>query len=193
MGRTVTFNQKEAIDKAMLLFWEKGYDATHITELLEVMNISRSTLYASFGDKDALFQLVLAHYQQQGATKRALLSQIPSAAEAFRQFFSVHIERCYRQDVPKSCLITNSALLIGHIDKAIEQVLQRDFEALQKAFEQTLERGKSSGEFAPTLDVPFVAYILLNMNHSLNIMSAYQQDQALAYRLVDHTLQQLLQ
>ena len=68
-----------------------------------------------------------------------------------------------------------------------------DFEALQKAFEQTLERGKSSGEFAPTLDVPFVAYILLNMNHSLNIMSAYQQDQALAYRLVDHTLQQLLQ
>lgn len=144
-------------------------------------------------DKDTLFQLVLAHYQQQGAEKRALLTQIPSATEAFCQFFYVHIERCYQKDRPKSCLITNSTLLIGHVDKAIEHVLQRDFEALQKAFEQTLERGKSSGQFASTLDVPFVAYAFLNMDNSLNIMSPYQQNQALAYRLVDHTLQKFLQ
>ncbi|PGX89398.1 TetR family transcriptional regulator, partial [Bacillus cereus] len=73
MGRNISFNKEHALNKAMYLFWEKGYDATSISDLIETMGISRSTLYSSFGDKDELFKQVLEQYKNYGSQKRNLL------------------------------------------------------------------------------------------------------------------------
>lgn len=73
MGRNISFNKEHALNKTMYLFWEKGYDATSISDLIETMGVSRSTLYSSFGDKDELFKQVLANYKNYGSHKRKLL------------------------------------------------------------------------------------------------------------------------
>ncbi len=72
MGRSISFNKEHALNKAMHLFWEKGYDATYISDLIETMGISRSTLYDSFGDKDELFKLVLEHYKNYSYKKETI-------------------------------------------------------------------------------------------------------------------------
>ncbi|AFH82345.1 TetR family transcriptional regulator [Bacillus anthracis] len=175
----------------MHLFWEKGYDATYISDLIETMGISRSTLYDSFGDKDALFKLVLEQYKNYGSQKRNLLFSDTNTKESLKSFFYQHIEKCYSDDIPKGCIITNSSLLIGQIDPSIEEILINDFNELEKAFKQVIEEGKKKGEISQEDDTELVAYSLLSLNHSLNLMSMYKKEKKLAYNLVDKAIADL--
>ncbi|MGE7889047.1 TetR/AcrR family transcriptional regulator [Bacillus cereus] len=191
MGRKISFNKEHALNKAMHLFWEKGYDATYISDLIETMGISRSTLYDSFGDKDALFKLVLEHYKNYGSRKRNLLFSGINTKASLKSFFYQHIEKCYSDEIPKGCMITNSSLLIGQIDPAIEEILINDFNELEKVFKQVIEEGKKKGEISQEVDTELVAYSLLSLNHSLNVMSKYKKEKNLAYHLVDKTIADL--
>ncbi|MBE7108525.1 TetR/AcrR family transcriptional regulator [Bacillus paranthracis] len=191
MGRKISFNKEHALNKAMHLFWEKGYDATYISDLIETMGISRSTLYDSFGDKDALFKLVLEQYKNYGSQKRNLLFSDTNTKESLKSFFYQHIEKCYSDDIPKGCIITNSSLLIGQIDPFIEEILINDFNELEKAFKQVIEEGKKKGEISQEDDTELVAYSLLSLNHSLNLMSMYKKEKKLAYNLVDKAIAEL--
>ncbi|HDR8127748.1 MULTISPECIES: TetR/AcrR family transcriptional regulator [Bacillus cereus group] len=191
MGRSISFNKEHALNKAMHLFWEKGYDATYISDLIETMGISRSTLYDSFGDKDALFKLVLEHYKNYGSQKRNLLFSGINTKASLKSFFYQHIEKCYSGEIPKGCMITNSSLLIGQIDPAIEEILINDFNELEKVFKQVIEEGKKKGEISQEVDTELVAYSLLSLNHSINLMSRYKKEKDLAYHLVDKTIADL--
>lgn len=191
MGRKISFNKEHALNKAMHLFWEKGYDATYISDLIETMGISRSTLYDSFGDKDALFKLVLEQYKNYGSQKRNLLFSDTNTKESLKSFFYQHIEKCYSDDIPKGCIITNSSLLIGQIDPSIEEILINDFNELEKVFKQVIEEGKKKGEISQEDDTELVAYSLLSLNHSLNLMSMYKKEKKLAYNLVDKAIADL--
>jgi AcrR family transcriptional regulator len=63
MGRPRGFDEKAALDAAMRVFWEKSYEGATLTDLTEAMGINRSSMYAAFGDKEALFRLVIARYR----------------------------------------------------------------------------------------------------------------------------------
>ncbi|MEC5303119.1 TetR/AcrR family transcriptional regulator [Bacillus thuringiensis] len=191
MGRSISFNKENALDKAMYLFWERGYDATFISDLIKTMEISRSTLYDSFGDKDELFKLVLEHYKNYSYKKRQLLFSGINTKASLKSFFYKHIEKCYSDHIPKSCIITNSSLLIGHIDPSIEEILINDFNELDKVFKQVIEEGKKKGEISQDANSELIAYSLLSLNHSINLMSRYKKEKDLAYHLVDKTIADL--
>lgn len=175
----------------MYLFWKKGYDATSISDLIETMGISRSTLYDSFGNKEELFKLVLEHYKNNGYRKRNLLFSGKDTKASLKSFFYQHIEECYSDDIPKSCIITNSSLLIGNIDPSIEEILLNDFNELEKVFKQVIEEGKKKGEISQEANSELVAYSLLSLNHSINLMSRYKKEKNLAYNLVNKTIADL--
>lgn len=191
MGRSISFNKEHALDKAMYLFWEKGYDATYISDLIETMEISRSTLYHSFGDKEEIFKQVLEHYKSYGRRKRNLLFSGIDTKASLKSFFYQHIKECYSDDIPKSCIITNSSLLIGQIDPSIEEILLNDFNELEKIFKQVIEEGKKKGEISQEANSELVAYSLLSLNHSIKLMSKYKKEKNLAYDLVDKTIADL--
>lgn len=191
MGRNISFNKEYALDKAMYLFWEKGYDATSISDLIEAMGVSRSTLYSSFGDKDELFKLVLDHYKNKGLQKRSILFSEVNTKASLKAFFNQHIEKCYSENIPKSCIITNSSLLIGHIDPSVEKILIHDFNELEIVFKQVIEKGKDNGEISQESNTDLLAYSLLSLNHSINLMSKYKKEKDLAYNLVDKTIENL--
>ncbi len=75
----------------------------------------------------------------------------------------------------KSCIITNSSLLIGHIDPSIEEILINDFNELDKVFKQVIEEGKKKGEISQDANSELMAYSLLSLNHSINLMSRYKK------------------
>lgn len=191
MGRSISFNKELALDKAMYLFWEKGYDATYISDLIETMGISRSTLYDSFGGKDELFKLVLAHYKNFGYRKRKLLFSGKDTKTSLKSYFYQHIEECYSNNSPKGCIITNSSLIIGHIDPSIEERLLNDFNELEHVFKQIIDEGIRREEISQESNPELVAYSLLNLNHGINLMSKYKKKKQLSYDLVDKTITNL--
>jgi len=64
IGRSKEFDKVDVLHKAMLVFWEKGYETTSIPDLLEAMKISRSSLYETFVDKETLYVEALRHYKK---------------------------------------------------------------------------------------------------------------------------------
>ncbi|MFC6604594.1 TetR/AcrR family transcriptional regulator [Ectobacillus funiculus] len=70
----------------MLVFWEKGYDATSIPDLLKAMELSRSSLYETFVDKQTLYVEAIHHYKKVRQNKRNLLVNAPSAKVGIRQY-----------------------------------------------------------------------------------------------------------
>ena len=83
-GRPREFDDEAALDRAMRVFWEKGYQAASLTDLTRVMRINRPSLYAAFGNKEALFRRVLGRYLEgPAASLRRALAQ-PTARHAPR-------------------------------------------------------------------------------------------------------------
>ena len=82
-------------------------------------------------------------------------------------------------------------MLIGHIDPSIEEILIHDFNELEKVFKQVIEKGKDNGEISSEVNADLVAYSLLSLNHSINLMSKYKKEKNLAYDLVDKTIENL--
>ena len=88
MARTREFDREEALDRAMHVFWDKGYEATSLSDLLDAMGIARQSLYDTFGDKHALFLEALDRYETHRLGQlQSCLETAPSVTRAFRDMF----------------------------------------------------------------------------------------------------------
>ncbi|WP_439510961.1 TetR/AcrR family transcriptional regulator [Marinimicrobium koreense] len=112
-GRPMQFDPEQALQKAMLLFWARGYEATSTAQLMATMGLSKSSLYQTFGSKDALFNLCLDRYGEMTAGHmRETLAQ----AESPKQFLLDLVEAIagyHSDDSPNGCLLVNSACELG--------------------------------------------------------------------------------
>src|SRR5262249_51745137 len=84
MGRPTGFSTEKALEAAMRVFWQKGYEGASLTDLTRVMGINRSSMYAAFGDKETLFQKALKRYTEgpMGWVQAAL--QQPTARQSVK-------------------------------------------------------------------------------------------------------------
>ena len=86
--RTKQFVREEALDKAVELFWQQGYEATSIQNLVDKMGINRSSMYDTFGDKQQLFLVAMERYIDRVVSKRlAVVNTTGSGKESIQQFF----------------------------------------------------------------------------------------------------------
>ena len=77
-GRPIGFDRDSALEAAMLLFWERGYEGTSMADLTHAMGLNPSSIYAAFGDKHALFQLVVKRYMKLRAQYAAKALEEPT-------------------------------------------------------------------------------------------------------------------
>src|SRR4249920_3479788 len=93
MVRNKQFDKHAALDEAMELFWEKGYHATSIQDLVDRLGVNRQSLYDTYGGKDQLFLSALERYRElQGAPLRRTLEREGPASAVLREFFDELIE-----------------------------------------------------------------------------------------------------
>lgn len=112
-GRPLQFDPEQALQQAMLLFWAQGYEGTSTSQLMAAMGLSKSSLYQTFGSKDALFNLCLDRY---GEMTAGYMRETLAQAESPKRFLLDLVEATagYQSDgEPNGCLLVNSACELG--------------------------------------------------------------------------------
>lgn len=171
IARETKFDREKALSQAMLVFWKKGYEAASVPDLLQAMGLSRSSLYNTFGDKRSLFLEAIRLYQQQTAFRQQILNNATSAKAGIAEYFRQRIDAAYSENRPKGCLITNTAIEMNTPDEELKKLIKERFTSLEASFCRLLAKGRQSGEIKDTADIRALACLLLNLNHSINIMA----------------------
>ena len=117
MPRPKAFDPDAALQKAMHVFWERGYEATSVQDLVEGMGINRFSLYSTFGNKHQLFVTVLERYCATiGANLVGDLEHSAAGLTAIRQFFTRLVDFFASAKGWRGCLMTNTAVELAPHD-----------------------------------------------------------------------------
>ena len=189
MARHKEFERDEALQKAMEVFWTRGYEATSMQNLVEHMGINRQSLYDTFGDKHSLYLEALDRYQQVESRKLFELIEKPgSVKKAFRQLFSGVIEGSLGDGERRGCLMNNAMSELASRCAATAEKTRHNMAAIEEAFYRALLRGKKEGELKGVREPRAMARFLYNSFQGLVLMSKATQDRKTLEDVVKVTL-----
>ncbi|MGC3988741.1 MAG: TetR/AcrR family transcriptional regulator [Chthoniobacteraceae bacterium] len=109
-GRPRAFDPEQALDRAMRVFWSKGYVGASLSDLTEAMGINRPSLYAAFGNKESLFRLALEHYGKGPASFLQQALDQPTARKVAETILFLNVEMLTDPSTPGGCLSVRGAL-----------------------------------------------------------------------------------
>lgn len=171
MPRKKTFTIEFALDKAMELFWERGYQNTSMREIAEHLGLSRSSIYATFGDKHTLFVETLRRY---GAECRAPglsdLGTAESPRDALVKVFELAIADAGEARRRDHCLLINTAMQLMYSDPEVNQVVESAFLEMENSFRSAIERAVTGGEVAAAVNAVQTARSLLSIYLGLCVL-----------------------
>jgi TetR/AcrR family transcriptional repressor of nem operon len=171
MPRPKEFNPDDALDKAMQVFWHKGYEATSMGDLLSAMNLNRGSLYDTFGDKRTLFLKVMDRYCTTFVgPKFSLLDQPGPALPTLRQFINDITERGLADPQRRGCFISNTVMELSSHEKEIAVTLRQALKLAEDAFFKILTRAKKQGELKDDKDPRALARFLTTMMQGTVVM-----------------------
>lgn len=172
MARPKEFDPDEALDRAMELFWSKGYEATSIQDLVEALGINRSSLYGTFGDKHALYLAAIDRYcEDVVAPAVAELDQAPSPLAAIRHLFLSLPARATRRRERRGCLLCNAAVERAPFDAAVQAEVMGGLGRLGTALRRALLRARAADEIAPSINSSALADYLLSSYVGLTVIA----------------------
>ena len=189
MARLKSFNEDDVLDKAVAVFWAKGYEATSIEDLVEAMGIQRGSLYGAFGSKQQLFLKSLNRYGQV-VVKQLLdiLESKPSAIESIELFFAQLVEHLLTAGPLRSCLVTNSAIERGLSDEATRKKVLHLLNLIGKGFYKTLLRAQDNGEISNDCNLTSLSEYLTSSMQGLLVIGKVCSDRAVLERINQITL-----
>lgn len=172
MPRTKTFQPENVLNRAMYLFWEKGYDNTSLNDLLKVMGISRQSMYDTFGDKKQLFLQVLGQYEKKmKESMNQLLISHDTSLNAIKGHFISTLATINLQPKRKACLMANTAMELAFQDDEIITKVKNYMEMYMKAFLHALTIAKNNKEITNEINLEATAKFLTTNLHGLGIMA----------------------
>jgi len=145
MARPVEFDREDALERALKLFWCQGYAATSLAQLLDEMQISRSSFYASFGDKRALFVEVLTLFAVRTRGILWAARQEAGPLEAIRRFFHATLIEVPRYRAARGCLMVNTILESKDVDAGLSELATRELAGVETLFETFFDEAQRGG------------------------------------------------
>jgi len=188
MVRTKQFDRHAVLDEAMEVFWERGYHATSIQDLVDRLGVNRQSLYDTYGGKDPLFLAALDRYREiRGLPLRRLLERDGPVLETLREFFHNAVNAMLN-DNARGCFMVNTvAEMAGH-DQAVTQVCSANARQLEGAFSGLLVRAQQAGEISSERSPLQLARFLLNTMNGLSVTAKATRDRKLLDDVVDVAL-----
>jgi AcrR family transcriptional regulator len=166
-GRPRCFDLEEALDRSLVLFWEKGFQNTSLDEIAEAVGVKKPSLYAAFGDKEMLFRKVLQRYSSKLSEPIQALQRYADIREAIDAFIELGIAGGCSQGHPRGCLLASafadSTLLPPNLAKEIKALVNQ----ADQAVAQRLKGAVRDGQLPADFDVKGTAKFLITLMHGV--------------------------
>ena len=189
MGRQKEFDRDEVLQKAMEVFWSRGYEAASIQLLTQHMGINRQSLYDTFGDKHALYLRALERYGEgEGRRIFELLEEPGSVKRSLRQLFGSVVKASLCEGQRRGCFMGNAMSELAGRCKETAARTCSSMAAAEGAFYRALLRGKKEGELKGVRDPRAVARFLCSTMQGLVLMAKATQDRKTLDDVVKVTL-----
>lgn len=188
-GRPREFERTEALRKAMLLFWERGYEGTSVGDLAMALDIGKPSLYAAFGNKENLFLEALQLYEDTyGCFSPGTLDEAATARIAFTETLRRNAASQLNPDMPPGCFIVLSATVGTPQNAEVRAHLTRRRQATRDHLAARLARGIAEGDVPAGADPQAVATFYATMINGLAIEARDGASQADLDRIVTGAL-----
>ncbi len=175
MGRSKEFDPEVALQQALELFWERGYEATSMADLVDRLGIARASIYATFGGKRELYLKALERYDRQREVVGPL-SQPGPALPAIRAFLDGYVAECLADEARRGCMVVNTAVEFGGRDAEMFRRVSRSWTELETALSGALVRARAQGELAAGKDPYALARFLLVLLQGVRVLGRADPD-----------------
>ncbi len=170
-GRPANFEHEEALQKALHVFWTRGYEGTSIAELTQALGINRPSIYAAFGNKEELFRKALAKYLAGPVAYVAEALKQPTAKQVVAMFLTQSAELLSNPDYPKGCMVVQGALSCGEGAALIQQELSAQRAGYEQALAQRLQLAQAQQDFPPDIDPAAFAKYIATVHQGMSVQA----------------------
>ena len=178
MPRVKQFDKDEVLDKAMHLFWKKGYYATSIQDLVDHLGINRASLYDTFGGKKKLFETAFQHYRSSNANglKQFLESQ-DNIKEGFQKLFTVAVQQASSDREHKGCFVVNTTIEFIPNEKDFLPIISQNKTEFEEMFHDYMQTGVEKGQIDASKDLRSIASLFFAFYNGLKVVTKTDFDQ----------------
>lgn len=189
MPRNKQFDEQEVLEKALILFWKKGYNATSIRDLVEGLGINRASLYTAFGDKEKLFNRAFKHYID---TNNSFMIQFfakePQVKTGFKKLFQIAIEDACLDVDRKGCFVVNTTTELIPSDSLVVEMIQKNKLVIEAVFLKFLQKGEIENQFPKGKDLKSLTTMFYTLLSGLKVVSKVETDKISLTKMVDISL-----
>ncbi len=182
------FDRDAVIDRAMILFWRKGYGATSIQDLEKATRLRRGSLYNAFGDKQGLFIAALKRYEMTVGRERIERLANPDPYRAIEGFLNILVEQMAEPNRPRGCLHTNTSLEFPSAPDAVLRVIAERTRGIETAIHLVLQRAQENGGLDATVGTRAFARFYLGVAKGVTVLHKVFGDTAMLRDIVSDAM-----
>jgi AcrR family transcriptional regulator len=190
-GRPIGFDKDAALEAAMLLFWERGFEGASMAELTQAMGLSPSSIYAAFGDKQALFSLAVRRYLNTRAQYATEALQEQTLERVIRALFDNTVAFLTTPGHPPSCMTLAGAMGCGVDAAPARDLLTEVRKQNERAIRARLLAARKSGELSKDINVDDYTRYLSSILAGLSVQAANGSTKAELRRTAEMALRHL--
>jgi TetR/AcrR family transcriptional repressor of nem operon len=188
MVRTKEFDPDVALQRAMELFWQQGYEATSMADLVEHLGIGRASIYATFGGKRELYLKAYDRYLENGIDFIGLLSQPGPALPAVRALIEQFAREAADDVTRRGCLVVNTAVELAPHDQGLARRVESNWDFIETTLTSALTRARAQGEIPPGKDPRALARFLLTVLQGMRVIGKASTDPNRLYDTAEQAL-----
>ena len=170
LGRPRAFDPDAVLERAMHVFWAKGYEGASLSDLTRAMRINRPSLYAAFGNKEELFRKVLDRYVNGPLAYFGKALAAPKARHAVKEIFFGAARMAGDPRLPAGCLMVQGALACG--DTSVRKEVAERRAAAEVALRRRLQRAKREGDLPQSANPAELAGYVMTVVRGMAVQSA---------------------
>ena len=177
----------EALDAAIGVFWERGYQGASMTDLVAATGLQKGSLYKAFEDKHDLFMKSLARYLEGGLSEldRALRGAVSPKAGLKNWLEAMVVERSCTGDRRVGCFAVNSVVELGVADETVRRQLEAHFARMRRTLGETIHKGQEQGELRDDLSAGALSDFVISVASGLLALSKGQISKSRGKDVVD--------
>jgi AcrR family transcriptional regulator len=166
------FDADTALDRALDVFWRKGYEGATLPDLTEAMGINRPSLYAAFGNKEQLFRKALDRYAEGPASFVRQALDEPTARKVAEALLFGEIDLLCNPKTPRGCFAVQAALACGDEAECVREELCARRKSLELEIRRRFKKAQSAGDLPKSADPAALAGFLAAVTHGLAVQAA---------------------